>query len=158
MTKEIALIGFGGEVFAHTLSKLLKKGLYVNALVPNPEHMMLEDTRLTVSRLDLFDKLALLQSVQGYKTVVLALETYLTDAETNQLVLGHYNEIINAAIEADVKRLVVVGGKYSEAFYTLDLRRRDNLDWVFISTEGNYPKHAYEQAVSPTVHAAVETA
>lgn len=155
MKKEIALIGFGDTIFADTLSKLLESGMSVNALVPNPERIMLEDTRLTVSRLDLFDKMALLQSVRGYDSVVLALETDLTDAARNALVHDFYNEIVNTMIEADVKRFVVVGGKYSEAFYTLDLRRRENFDWVFISTEGDFRRKVYEQLVNPTVHAAV---
>ncbi len=155
MKKEIALIGFGGNVFANTLSKLLKKGLSVNVLVPNPEHVMLEDSNLTVSHLDLYDKKALTDSLEGYNTVIIAFETDLTDHDMNDLVLQHYNEIVNAVIAASVVRLIVVGGKYSEEFYTLDLRRREHLDWVFISTEGNYPKYAYKQAVGPTVHAAI---
>lgn len=154
--KEVALIGFGGPVFATTLTGLLEQGLTVRVLITtSPEHVMLDDTRVTVQHVDLADRLDLLQQLQGYDEVILALETDYMNDEVNTLVLKYYNEIINTAIEANVRRFVVVGGKFSKEFYTLDLRRRDNFDWVFISTEGDYGKFVCEQTLSPTVHAAV---
>lgn len=153
--KEIALIGFGGPVFANTLSKLLEEGQTVQVLTTHPTHVMLNNTALTVSHLDLDNRLHLIDSLQNYDNLIIALETDLTDAQLNNLILKHYNGLITAAIEAGVNRLIVVGGKESQAFYTTDLKRLDNIDWVFISTEGDYRLHAYQQTVRPTVHHAV---
>lgn len=142
--KEIALIGFGGPVFAATLTELLESGHNVDALVPNPLRLMIDNVQLSINRIDVDSKSAMVQSLTGFDKAVIALETDLTDKDLNDLVLKHYNQIVTAVIEAGVKHLVVVGGPYSEAFYTGDLKRHEGFDWKFVSTEGDYPRHAVE--------------
>ncbi|MBO5054360.1 MAG: NAD(P)H-binding protein [Muribaculaceae bacterium] len=142
--KEIVLIGFGGNVFDATLTELLESGLSIVAFVPNPDRFMVNNPKLVIHRLDLNDKTTMIQSFTGYDKAIIALETNLTNHDLNEIVLKHYNTITTAVIEAGVKRLIVVGGPYSEAFYTGDLKRHEGYDWKFISTEGNYPRHIFE--------------
>lgn len=142
--KEIALVGFGGQVFTTTLSALLENGNSVDALVPNPVRLMVDNYQLNINRLDVENKLAMVQSFTGLDKVIVTLETDMTNKELNEIVLRHYNAIVTAALEAGVKRLVVVGGPFSEAFYTGDLKRHDGADWRFISTEGDYARRAVE--------------
>ena len=137
--KEIALIGVNGTVLSDTLTALLESGKDVDVFTPNPEHVMLDTTNVTVSRLESADKQATARQLAGFDTVIIANENNLADAELNDFILRTYSHTVNAAIEAGVKKLVVVGGKDSEAFYCGELRRHKDLDYAFTTTEGDYP-------------------
>ncbi len=63
--------------------------------------------------------------------------------------------MVHAAREAGVKRLVIVGSPQAEAFFIGDLKRQDEVDWTFVSTEGDFAKHATDEALTPTTHKAV---
>ena len=63
--KEIALVGTNNKVFADVLSVLLARDLAVNAMVDYPEHVMAEDTQLTVTRMNYYDEEAMRQSFEG---------------------------------------------------------------------------------------------
>lgn len=137
--KEIALIGSNGPVFAAVLSALLQEGRVVNAFTTNPERVMLDTTNVTVSHLDTSSKLATMQQLQGYDVAVVAYETDFTNVANNDFVLHTYSNTVNAAIEAGVRCLLVVGNKDSEAFLSGELRRHaSEIDARFISTEGCY--------------------
>lgn len=136
--KEIAVIGANGTVMSHVLSRLLENGMAVNVMTLFPERVMVENVQLTVSHIDVASHDKMRQSLVGYDTVVITNETDLTNKELNDLALKYYNSIVNAAIEAGVKRVLVVGGKESSAFYTGDLKRHDDVDWVFTTTEGDF--------------------
>lgn len=150
--KEIALTGMNGHVFADVLTELLHRGQPVNAFVSNPEHVMVENSDLTVSFLDNADKKAMKDSFMGYHDVIMTFEDNQTDHDANDFILKNYVDMVNAAREAGVARLVVVGAPESEAFFMGDLRRHTDIDWVFISTEGNYAQRAAEEIFNPHSH------
>lgn len=53
---------------------------------------------------------------------------------------------------AGVARVIVVGSPESEAFFAGHLRRFDDIDWVFISTEGDYAGRTAGELVAPKFH------
>ncbi|MDE7426384.1 MAG: NAD(P)H-binding protein [Muribaculaceae bacterium] len=136
--KEIALIGENCQVYATVLGKLLERGNSVNAMVDYPERLMIENSQLTVSRVDFYHEEAMQKSMTGYDTVILAYDDNLTDHEHNNETLNHFSAAVTAARQAGVKKLIVVGGMQSEAFFVTLLNRIDDIDWKFISTEGDF--------------------
>lgn len=150
--KEIALVGTNNKVFAGVLSTLLDRGLAVNAFVDYPEHVMVENTQLTVNRMNFVDEEAMRASFEGYHDAVLTYDDNLQDAAHNEIALKSFAETLTAARQAGVARVVVVGGQDSEAFFVTLLKRIDDIDWVFISTEGDFTNRAADEIISPTFH------
>lgn len=136
--KEIAILGTTGPVFGQTLTAFLENNYSVEALVTNPEKLMLDTTNVNIDRLDLSSELATEQQLAGYSVAVLAIENDLQNHDLNDLILRSFSPTVNAAIKAGVKRLVIIGGKDSEAFYLQELNRHDGLNYRFITTEGDY--------------------
>lgn len=150
--KEVALAGTNCHIFADVLSALLHRGISVHAFVTYPERVMLDDVNLTVSRLDADNRITTTHDFEGFHDVILTFNDDQTDVESNDFTLHHYNELVNAAREAGVSRVIVVGSPESSAFFMGDLRRRDDLDWVFISTEGDYADRTASEVVAPRCH------
>ena len=155
--KEIALLGTTGHVFADTLGALLAKGLTVNAMVDYPERVMLEDTRLTIMHLPVEEHDRVVEMLQGYHDAVLTYSDDLTDPYTNDLTLKYFVDTVTAARQAGVARIIVVGSPQSEAFFVTELRRLDDIDWVFVSTENDYPDRVADEVVHPSFHSEVFT-
>lgn len=155
--KEIALVGTNCRVFADVAGELLANGLAVNALVDFPEKLMLADDRLTVGHADVSRHDVMRESLSGYHDVVLTYNDDLQDAYTNDLTLRYFVDTVHAAREAGVARIIVVGSPDSEAFFVSDLRRLDDIDWVFISTEGAYPARVAGEIINPRFHKEVFT-
>lgn len=155
--KEIALLGTTNHVLADVLGKLLADGLSVNAMVDYPERVMLDDTRLTVSPLHVEDHDSVREALEGYSDVVLAYNDDLSDAYTNDLTLKYFVDTTYAARQAGASRLIVVGSPDSEAFFVTELRRLDDIDWVFFSTEGDYAGHVSSEVIRPNFHKEVYT-
>ena len=153
--KEIALIGTVCPVQADVTGALLAQGLSVNAMVDNPEKVMIEDTRLTITHLPVTDHQRVVEALEGYHDVVLTYNDNLEDAYTNDLTLRYFVDTVHAAREAGVARIIVVGSPDSQAFFVSDLRRLDDIDWVFISTEGNFPERTAEEIANPKFHSEV---
>ncbi|MFG6385756.1 MAG: NAD(P)H-binding protein [Muribaculaceae bacterium] len=153
--KEIAVTGLNGHVLSEVLSYLLHKGVTVNAYVNNPERLMDTSTQLTASLLDVYDKERLRSLFTGYDTVIMTFDDDQSDHDENSFVLENYGRMVHAAREAGVKRLVIVGSPQAEAFFIGDLKRQDEVDWTFVSTEGDFAKHATDEALTPTTHKAV---
>ena len=151
--KEVALIGTGGAVYADVLSKLLKEGLAVNAFVPNPERMMIENTALTASFLDLDNVAKMTDLLGGYDNVVIAIEIDQTNHDNNEVVNRYYNTWLNEAVNAGVKRLVVIAPHAAIAFAQSHLKSTpDSLDWVLIPTDGDFARHTAKQLFEPSLH------
>lgn len=150
--KEIAVTGINGHVLADVLSALLHNGITVNAYVNEPMRLMDTSTQLTVGLLRADDKDELRRSFEGYSDVVMTFDDNQLDHDKNSFVLDHYYEMINAAHEAGVNRVIVVGSPQSEAFFTNNLKRRSDVDWVYISTEGDYASRTVEEVLSPKFH------
>ena len=150
--KEIAIVGTLCPVFADTLSALLQAGNSVNAFVDYPEKLMIDNSALTISRYDYANHQALVDSFSGYHDVVLTYNDNLRDAYTNDLTLKTFVDTVHAAREAGVARVIVVGSRDSQAFFVNDLRRLDDIDWVFISTENAYPQRVASEIENPRFH------
>lgn len=155
--KEIALIGTTNHVFGDVLGALLARGASVNAMVDYPEKVMLEDSRLTVTHLPVEEHDRVVEALEGYHDAVLTYNDDLSDSYTNDLTLKYFVDTVHAAREAGVTRIIVVGSPDSQAFFVSDLRRLDDIDWVFISTEGDYPDRTVEEVVNPRFHSEVYT-
>lgn len=150
--KEIALLGTINRVQANVTGELLARGLAVNAMVDVPERVMIDDVRLTVTHLPVEEHSRVVEMLTGYDTAVLTYNDDLYDAYTNELTLKYFVDTVHAAREAGVGRIIVVGSPDSEAFFVSDLRRLDDIDWVFISTEGDYARRSADQVTDPTLH------
>ena len=150
--KEIALLSTTGHVFGDILGALLARGLSVNAMVDFPEKVMVEDSRLTVTHLPVQDHDRVREALEGYHDIVLAYNDDLEDAYTNGLTLKYFIDTVHAAREAGVARVIVVGAPQSTAYFVTDLRRLDDIDWVFISTENAYPERVADELISPRFH------
>ena len=150
--KEIALLSTTGHVFGDILGALLARGLSVNAMVDFPEKVMVEDSRLTVTHLPVQDHDRVREALEGYHDIVLAYNDDLEDAYTNDLTLKYFIDTVHAAREAGVARVIVVGAPQSTAYFVTDLRRLDDIDWVFISTEGDFPNRAADELIEPSFH------
>lgn len=139
--KEIALAGTTGTIYNTVLSALLHDNRAVEVLVTNPEKVMLDTTNVNVARFRTATKEEIKDELTGYDTVVVAYNTDYTNAANNDFILHTYSRTVNGAIEAEVKRLIIVGAKESEAFFRGELARHGNyIDSTFISTEGDYAK------------------
>ncbi|MDE5628909.1 MAG: NAD(P)H-binding protein [Muribaculaceae bacterium] len=150
--KEIALLGTTDHVFAKVLGKLLENGMSVKALVDFPEKVMLNNSALTVEHLPLGQHERVVEALQGYHDVILTYNDDLRDVYTNELTLKYFVDTVHAAREAGVARIIVVGSPDSEAFFVSDLRRLDDIDWVFISTEGDFSTRAAQETAAPHYH------
>lgn len=150
--KEIALVGTNNRVFADVLSVLLARDLAVNAMVDYPEHIMVEDSQLTVTGMNYFDEDAMRQSFEGYHDAILTYDDNLQDASHNEIALKSFANTLTAARKAGVARIIVVAGQNSEAFFVSLLKRIDDIDWVFISTEGDYPDRTADEVIEPNFH------
>lgn len=161
--KKTALIGASGFVGSAILKELLSRGYHVEALVRNPENVKVENTRLTVKKVDVADTKALASDLKGYDTVISAYNTGWTNPDIYNLTLQNYPRIVEAAKEAGVKRLLIVGGagtlfcapglrvvdsgvipaeimdgvKSLGKFYLDTLNNEKSIDWVFFSPAGS---------------------
>lgn len=150
--KEIALVGTNNKVFADVLSVLLARDLAVTAMVDYPEHVMAEDPQLTVTRMNFMNEDAMRETFEGYHDAVLTYDDNLQDAAHNEITLKSFADTLTAARKAGVARVVVVGGQDSEAYFVTLLKRIDDIDWVFISTEGDFPNRTADEVIEPNFH------
>lgn len=153
--KEIALVGANSRILGDVLGQLLKHEVAVNAMVTEPEKIMLDNSLLTVTHLDTTNYDATKEALAAYDTAVLAYSDDLEDKTTNELTLKTFSKTVHAAREAGVKRLIVVGSENSSAFFVTDLNRIDDIDWLFISNVGPYPKRVRREILEPRRHRTV---
>lgn len=146
------MLGTNNRVFADVLGALLERGLSVNAMVDFPEKVMLDDSRLTVTALNVANHQSVEDSLQGYADAILTYNDDLEDAYTNELTLKYFVDTVHAARQAGVGRIIVVGSPQSEAFFVTELRRLDDIDWVFVSTEGDFSRRAADEVTAPRFH------
>ncbi len=160
--KKTALIGASGFVGSAILKELLSRGYEVEALVRNPENVKVNNPHLTVKKVDVADTKALAADLKGYDTIISAYNPGWTNPNIYNLTLQNYPRILEAAKEAGVKRLLIVGGagtlfcapglrvvdsgaipaeimggvKSLGKFYLETLNNEKDIDWVFFSPAG----------------------
>ncbi len=150
--KEVALVGTTCHVFSDVLSLLLERDIAVAAFVNDPEKVMLADEQLTVSHLYPADEKAVEEALQGFHDAVLVYDDNLMNAEHNSLTLESFVPTLTGARKSGVNRVIVVAGPDSEAFFVTELKRIDDIDWVFISTEGDFATRAANEVIEPSYH------
>lgn len=161
--KKTALIGASGFVGDAILKELLSRGYEVEALVRNPENVKVQNPRLTVRKVDVADTKALAADLKGYDTVISAYNPGWANSDIYSLTLQNYPRIVEAAKEAGVRRLLIVGGagtlfcapglrvvdsgaipaeimggvRSLGEFYLDTLSKEKAIDWVFFSPAGS---------------------
>lgn len=161
--KKTALIGASGFVGDAILKELLSRGYEVEALVRNPENVKVQNPRLTVRKVDVADTKALAADLKGYDTVISAYNPGWANPDIYSLTLQNYPRIVEAAKEAGVRRLLIVGGagtlfcapglrvvdsgaipaeimggvRSLGEFYLDTLSKEKAIDWVFFSPAGS---------------------
>lgn len=150
--KEIALISANGPIAGAVLGSLLERGLSVNVLSLYPERVMLDETRVTISRLDVHSEEAMREALEGYSTLVIANETDLSNDDLDNFILKSFDKALNAASQAGTKRVIVIGAKESNAFYLSHLNRRQDIDWVYFDTEGDFADRVANEIIEPRYH------
>ena len=155
--KEVALVGTACRVFSDVLTLLLERDIAVVAFVDNPEKVMLNDEQLTVSHLYPADEKAVEEALQGFHDVVLVYDDNLMNVDHNTLTLKSFVPTLTGARKSGVNRVIVVAGADSEAFFVTELKRIDDVDWVFISTEGDDATRTANEVIEPSFHRDVYT-
>lgn len=161
--KKTALIGASGFVGGAILKELLSRGYEVEALVRNPENVKVQNPRLSVRKVDVADTKALAADLKGYDTVISAYNPGWANTDIYSLTLQNYPRIVEAAKEAGVRRLLIVGGagtlfcapglrvvdsgafpaeimggvRSLGEFYLDTLSKEKAIDWVFFSPAGS---------------------
>jgi putative NADH-flavin reductase len=104
----IALIGASGFIGSALLAEALSRGHQISALVSRPERLP-PQAQLRVLKADVQDTAALAAQLKGHQAVISAFSGHAQDD-----VLGYYlkgfRSIVQATQQADVPRLLVVGG------------------------------------------------
>lgn len=162
--KKTALIGASGFVGSAILNELLSRGYEVEGLVRDPEKITVENPDLTVKKVDVADVKALAEDLKGYDTVISAYNPGWTNPNIYNDTLQNYPRIVEAAKQAGVKRLLIVGGagtlfcapglrvvdsgvipaeimdgvKSLGEFYLDILTKENDIDWVFFSPAGAF--------------------
>lgn len=164
MSKKVALIGASGTVGGMILKELLARSWEVEALVRNPAKITIKNPDLTVKKVDVSDEKALEKALRGYENVISSYNPGWTNPNIYEDTLSNYPKIVQAAKDAHVKRLLIVGGagtlfiapgkrlmdsgalppeilpgvKSLGKFYLDDLMGEKDIDWVFFSPAGMF--------------------
>lgn len=151
--KEIALIGTDDRQLADILTKLITKNIGVRIFTDTPEKIMVgDDANVIVSGIDFYNHNLIEESLSGYHDAILVYSDNLENPDTNDLALKTFADTVHAARQTGIKRLIVVASPEATQYYTSTLRRLDDLDWVYVSTEGDYADHAADEIAEPSRH------
>ena len=160
--KNVALIGASGFVGTAILNELLMRGHQVTAIVRNPEKINAENPHLQVVKADVADTETLVKICQGKDALISAYNPGWTNPNIYEETLHNYPLILQAAKQAQVGRLLCVGGagtlfcapglrvvdsgvipdaimggvRSLGEFYLNTLMNEKDIDWVFFSPAG----------------------
>ncbi|RFM26307.1 NAD(P)-dependent oxidoreductase [Deminuibacter soli] len=155
---KIALIGASGFTGTPLLSELLNRGHQVTAIVRNPAKITTENPNLKVIAADVNNTGALTPLLSGHDAVLSAFSAGITDENLYNDFLAGSRSIQQAAKDAGVPRLLVIGGAGSLYIkpgvqlvdtpefpaqwktgaaaardYYEELKKENGLDWTFLS-------------------------
>ncbi len=106
---KIAIIGATGYVGSKLLAEALARKHQVTALVSRPERVP-ANPLVRTEKTDVLDSSALARQLQGYDVVITAFSGHAHGEQTYDYYVRGFQSIIAAAKQAQVKRLLVVGG------------------------------------------------
>jgi putative NADH-flavin reductase len=106
---DIAVIGANGQIGQRIVEELLSRDHYVTAVVRNPEKFTLESDHLRVITGDVLDIDSIVAAVAGHEAVVSAIGP-THELGNNDIFQAAAHNLIIALKQANVKRLIVVGG------------------------------------------------
>lgn len=161
--KNIVIIGASGFVGTAIVEEALTRGYQVKGIVRNPEKVTISNPNLKLIKADIMDAESLTELLKGEESVISAYNPGWTNPEIYDDTLKGYTSILKAAKNADVKRLLIVGGAGS-LYVAPNVRVMDtstfpqeilpgvkglakvltdfllpekDIDWVFFSPAGN---------------------
>lgn len=108
--KNIVLIGASGFVGSAILKEALERSYNVKAVVRNPENVKVESKHLQLIKADVTDIKKLAEIVKGSDAIISAYNPGWSNPNIYDDTLKGYKSIIDAAKQAGVSRLQVVGG------------------------------------------------
>ena len=161
--KNVTLIGASGFVGKAILEELLNRGHQVTAVVRDAKKITSAKTNLTVVETDVENHDRLLETIKGKDAVISAYNPGWANPNIYEDTLRIYPKILQTVKDADVSRLLIVGGAGSlfvkpgvrlmdtgalpaewipgvtslAKFYIETLTHEDYLDWVFLSPAAN---------------------
>lgn len=161
--KNVVLIGASGFVGTAILNELLNRGHKVTAIVRDAKKMTVSNPNLTIVEADVTDTDALKEAGKGKDAVISAYNPGWKNPHIYEDTLKNYPLIVESAKQADVKRLLIVGGagtlfyapgkmvmdaddvpaqllpgiKSLGEFYLNTLRKEKDIDWIFLSPAAN---------------------
>lgn len=107
---KITLIGASGFVGSAILKEALSRGHKVKAVVRNPENINIQNDNLEIVQGDVKDAATVAGLVKGSDAVISAYNPGWTNPEIYNDTLTGYRAIIDGTKEAQIPRLLVVGG------------------------------------------------
>lgn len=107
---KVSLIGASGFVGAHLLTELLNRGHQVTGIVRNAAHVKENNAQLTVKAVDVLNTLELAAAIKGSDAVISAFNAGWTNPNLYDDFLAGSEAIQKAVKDADVPRLIVIGG------------------------------------------------
>ena len=161
--KKIALIGASGFVGLALLKESLERGHSVTAIVRHPEKITIKHPRLHIMKGDVLSKPTVKELVSGMDVVISSYNPGWKNPTIAEDTTNAYKSIIEGVKEAEISRLLIVGGAGSlfispekremdtdaipesfmpavkslaEVLYSLQ-KNEHELDWVFFSPAAN---------------------
>ncbi|MBD8388565.1 NAD(P)-dependent oxidoreductase [Dysgonomonas sp. BGC7] len=161
--KKIVLIGASGFVGSAILNEVLSRDIKVTAVVRNPEKIKISNPNLTIIKADVSSASEVTEFSKRSDAVISAYNPGWHNPDMYNETLRVYPEILKGVKNADVKRLLIVGGagtlfvapgkrvvdtgaipeeiiggvKSLGEFYLNTLTNEKSIDWVFFSPAGN---------------------
>ena len=163
MEKKVLLIGATGFVGSAILNELVNRGHQVTAVVRNPEKLIARKN-VEIVAADVADTEAIAKLATGKDAVISAYNPGWTNPEIARLIAENYPNILSAAKQSGVKRLLIVGGAGTlfcapglrvvdsgaipeeimggvrplGDFYLNTLTAEKDIDWTFFSPAGAF--------------------
>lgn len=161
--KNVVLIGASGFVGTAILNELLNRGHKVTAIVRDPAKVTASNPNLKVIQADVTDTDVLIEASKGKDAVISAYNPGWKNPNIYEETLKNYPLIVDSVKKAGVERLLIVGGagtlfyapgkmvmdaddvpakllpgiKSLGEFYLNTLRKKNDIDWIFLSPAAN---------------------
>jgi putative NADH-flavin reductase len=154
---KIAIVAAAGRIGSRLVQEALDRGHEVTAIVRDPAKVTIQNPRLTVVQGDALNVDSLVKAISGHEAVVSAYSPGFGPNDDQSLFSTAGHNLVEAVKQADVPRLLVVGGASSlevapgvrlldtpnlpdfvrphasAAAKVLDILRESDIDWTYFS-------------------------